>query len=228
MKKKISITESLKKIEIIASLNDEELRDIMHNIRIKTFNKNEIILIQEDINNYMFMVLDGEVKVTQTTEAGKEIILAMYHGGEFFGEMSLIDGMTVSATVTANKDCLIAILSKNDFYSLLYSQKKVLENLLKIFCSRIRSANETILLLNYNNASQRIKLLFLMLSKKYGKEEKDGTVLHIKLTHQEIANMTGMIRETVTKVIDKWKSDNEITVLKNRFIKLNQKFFKNI
>jgi len=217
--------ESLRKIQLFFSLSDEDLRLVSDKLFAKRFRKNEIILQEEDTNEYMYIILEGKVKVVQTTEDGKEILLALHQSGDSFGEMSLIDGKTSPATVVATENSVAAIVSKKDFYSLLETQKKVLNNLLLILCSRHRESWEKIQMLNHKNASHRVKILFLMLSDKYGeKSPEGGIVLNIKLTHQEIAEMTGMTRETVTRVIDKWQRDGEITVLKNKFIHLSTNF----
>ena len=218
----------LKKIPLFFSLSDEELHEISDIIVIKRFKKHEIILYEEDTNDYMYVILNGKVKVIQITEDGKEILLAMHESGEFFGEMSLIDGKTSPATVIVTEDSTIAIISRKDFYLLINTQKKVSKNLMLILCSRLRESWEKIQLLNLKNASQRIKILFLMLSDKYGKKTAEGVTLNIKLTHQEIADMTGMARETVTRVIDRWQKDGEINVLKEKFIHLSANFLQRI
>jgi CRP/FNR family transcriptional regulator len=122
------------------------------------------------------------------------------------------------------EDSSVAIISRQEFYSLIRAQQNVLDNLLLILCSRLRDSWEKIQLLNLKNASQRIKILFLMLSDRYGEKTAEGVTLNIKLTHQEIAEMTGMTRETVTRMIDKWQKDGEIIVLKNKFIHLSSHF----
>jgi CRP/FNR family transcriptional regulator len=176
----------------------------------------------------MYIILDGEAKVIQVTEDGKEIILAMHGTGDFFGELSIIDGKTAPASVVAMKHSITAIISKKDFFSLMVSQPKVLQKLLLILCTRFRESLGMIQMLNFNNALQRIKTLLLNLSDKYGEEEKEVTVIRIKLTHQNIAEMTGMTRETVTRAIDKLQKDGEITILKDRLIRLTQSFFAKI
>lgn len=218
--------ENFKKIQLFSSLTDEELHKITDRLVVKKFRKNEIILQVEDTNKYMYIILNGKTKVIQTTEDGKEILLAMHQSGEFFGEMSLIDGKTSPATVIATEDSTVAVISKEDFYSLVKTQKKVLDNLLLILCSRYRESWEKIQMLNLKNASQRIKILFFMLSDKYGEKTTEGVTLNVKLTHQEIADMAGMARETVTRVIDRWQRDGEISILKNKFIHLSANFLQ--
>lgn len=216
--------EHLKKIQLFTSLTDEELHQIKDKLSLKRYKKHEVILFEEDTTEYMYIILNGKIKVTQTTEDGKEILLAMHHSGEFFGEMSLIDGKTSPATVVAMEDSSVAIISRKEFFTLIRTQMKILDNLLLILCSRLRDAWEKIQLLNLKNASQRIKILFLMLSDRYGEKTDEGITLNIKLTHQEIAEMTGMTRETVTRMLDKWQKDGEIKVLKNKFIHLSSHF----
>ncbi len=215
---------SLKKIALFSSLTSDELHRLLENIVIKNFKKNEIILHEEHTSEFMYIILDGEAKVIQSTDTGKEIIMSVHQSGDFFGELSLIDGKTAPAAVCATKDSVTAIISKSHFYSLLLSQNKVLENLLKILCSRLRESMKKIQILNFNNAAQRIKMLFLMLAETFGEENEDGTVLKIKLIHQDIADMTGLTRETVTRILDKWRRSGEIQILKNKFILLKPEF----
>jgi CRP/FNR family transcriptional regulator, cyclic AMP receptor protein len=216
--------EGLKNNSLFFSLSAEELSDIRRKIIIKKIAKNEIILREEQTSEFMYIILDGAAKVVQTTDAGKEIIMTMHKSGDFFGELSLIDGKTAPAAVRATRDSLIAIISKREFFSLLLSQNKVLENLLRILCDRIRESMKKIQILNFNNAAQRIKMLFMMLSESHGEQVKEGTVLKIKLIHQDIADMTGLTRETVTRILDKWRKSGEIQILKNKYILLMPEF----
>ena len=214
----------LRNIKLFSSLSDEELYHISNKVFIEEFKKNEVILQEEDTNEYMYIILFGNAKVTQTTKDGKEIILSMHKSEDFFGEISLIDGKTSPATVTATDNSLVAIVSKKDFYSLIFNQNKVLENLLRILCSRLRDSWKRIELLNFKNATDRIKMIFLILSYDNGQKTDEGIVLNVKLTHQNIADMTGLTRETVTRILDKWQSSGEVTVLKNKLIRLNHTF----
>ncbi|RJR15620.1 MAG: Crp/Fnr family transcriptional regulator [Nitrospiraceae bacterium] len=216
----------LKKTEIFASLTDKEMEQVINKMVVKQFKKSETILYEEDTSEYMYIILLGKVKAVRTTEDGKEIILAMHKSGSFFGEMSLIDGKTAPASVIALEDSLIAIISRKDFFSIIFLHNKVTSNLLKILCSRLRRCWDTIQLLNFNNALHRTKMLLLMLIDDYGEKTAEGTTLHIKLTHQDISNMTGLTRESVTRVIDKLQKNKEIIILKNKFICMTPSFIK--
>jgi len=219
-------TDLIKRTQLFSSLTDPELDELINKMIVKQFKKNETILYEEDTNEYMYIILLGKVKVVRTTEDGKEIILAMHQSGSFFGEMSLIDGKTAPASVIATEDSLISIISKVDFSTIISSQSKITKNLLQILCDRLRKAYDTIQLLNFNNAAQRTKMLFLMLADEYGEKSPEGVILNVKLTHQDISDMTGLTRETVTRVIDKFVKSKEITILKDKYIRLGNNFLQ--
>ena len=215
---------SLKETALFSSLTSEELHQIRGKIVIKHFKKNQRILHEEDTNAFMYIIVEGAAKVVQTAGEGKEVMIAMHRAGDFFGELALIDGKTMPAAVLATRDSTIAIITKKDFYSILFQQNKVIENLLRILSSRLRESMKKNQLLTFNNAGQRVKMLFLMLSESYGERTEEGTVLKIRLIHQHIADMTGLTRETVTRVLDKWQKSGDVTILKNRFILLRTEF----
>lgn len=222
----INLTDLLKRIELLASLTDEELRLISSRFIIKKIKKGEVILHEEDTNNFMYMILSGKLKIVQTTGEGKEIILAIHQSGQFFGEISLIDGKTSPATVMAAEDSLIILVARKDFHDLLISHRKVLYNLLQIMCARLRDSWDKLKILTLKDPAERIRLLFLMLSLHNGKKTPEGTLLNTKLTHQNIADMTGLTRETVTRILNKWQNSGKITILGNKFIRLNSDFMK--
>lgn len=214
----------LKDIALFSSLADKELNQIRAHITLRDFKKNETILHEEETIEFMYIIINGKVKASRVGRDGKEAILSMHGPGEFFGELSLIDGRTTPAAVVAVENSIVAFISKDHFYSLLYTQRKILENLLKILCSRLREAWQKIEMMNFSDASQRLKMLLNMLAETYGDKTSEGTVLRVKLIHQDLADMTGLTRETVTRVLDKWKKTGEIKILEGKFIRLNPEF----
>ena len=215
----------LKNIALFSSLSNTELHQIREHIILREFKKNQIILGEEETSQFMYIIIRGKVKISRLGKEGKETILSIHDAGEFFGELALIDGKTTPAGVVAVENSTVAIISKNHFHSLLFTQQKVLENLLQILCSRLREAWQKIEMMNFSDASQRLKMLLNMLAETYGDKTSEGTVLRVKLIHQDMADMTGLTRETVTRVLDKWKKTGEIKILEGKFIRLNPEFY---
>ena len=91
----------LKTVTLFQGLTDEELATVASRFREREYVKHEIVFHEEDTGNYMYIVQEGRVKVSRLLPNGKEMILAFHETGEYFGEMSLIDGGTSPATVTS-------------------------------------------------------------------------------------------------------------------------------
>jgi len=208
----------LENIHLFRGLTRPELDKVRERIAIKRFKKNEIILSEEDTNKYMYVILKGRVRAVQATEEGREIVLGMHSTGEMFGEISLIDENTVPASVIAATDSLVATISREVFVEWLHTRPKILDNLLDMLCRRLRESMERIRMLNMNNASQRIQMLFMKLIRDYGEKQGEAYLLKLKLTHNEIANMTGLTRETVTRIMKRWKSEGLLLAKGGTFV----------
>lgn len=216
----------LKKAHLFSDLTDEELAAIAGHVTIREFRKGQVILFEEDTNKYMYSVLEGEVKVFSTTEDGKDSIVAFHGAGESFGEVSLIDQQTTPATVAAVEKSLLLIIGRSDFFDILLSQPKVMNRLLLLLTGRLRHSWSQIRLLHFKDATNKIMASIKVMADERGEECADGVLLKLRLTHQNIADMTGLTRETVTRVVDKWKKSGLISLDENRHLLLSSKFFE--
>jgi CRP/FNR family transcriptional regulator len=203
---------NLRKMQLFSSLNDAEIGEVVGKITVRNYRKDEVILLEGDTSSYMYLVLAGWVKVVQTTKDGKEIIRAIHAAGDSFGELSLLDYETSPADVVAMKDTSAAIISKDNFLKIIHTQEKVLDNLIRMFCMRLRYLWERVQMVNFKNSEQRLSMLFQQLSATHGEPIEGGILLNIRLTHQTLASMTGLCRETVTRTLDALKKDKCIKI----------------
>jgi CRP-like cAMP-binding protein len=97
------------------------------------------IVKEGEVGNCMYIIFRGEVKIHK----GQKLI-AVLGENNFFGELSLLDAETRSATVTALKDCILFHIDQDPFYDLIESRPEVVKSIMKILCQRLRSANEKI------------------------------------------------------------------------------------
>ena len=216
----------LRRIAFLSDLPAEEIAAIASRVRLATYRRGEVILHEEDTNAFMYMVLQGEVKVFHTTEDGREAIVAFHGTGDSFGEISLIDQQVTPATVAAMEDSLVALVSKADFFDILTSRPKVLHTLLATLTGRLRHAWSQIRMLHGKDAARRVRALLQGLLEKRGEQTPEGMRLTLRLTHQNIADMTGLTRETVTRVIDRWKQEGWIEVDDSRHMLFHHAFFE--
>ncbi len=220
------VFENLKQMQMFSSLTEADIATFIGKIMIKRFRKNQTVLFEDESNAYMYMLLSGKVKVVQAMEDGKESIRAIHKTGDSFGELSLLDCKTAPAMVVAMEDTTAAIISRENFFTILYNQRRVLDNLLQMFCFRLRDSWERFQMVNFKNAAQRVVMLLHQQSCENSEKTAGGILLNDRLTHQIIADMVSLNRETVTRVIDKLQKDGAITVRKDKKIVLHPPFFK--
>lgn len=216
----------LEQTQLFSDLTADERSSVTGHIAIREFQKGQVILFEEDANKYMYSVLSGEVKVFHTTEEGKESIVAFHGVGESFGEVSLIDQQAIPATVVALERSLVLIIGRDDFFELIRTQPKVMHKLLLLLTGRLRLAWNQVRMLHFKDASYRIMTSIKDLSMERGEPVPEGVLLKMRLTHQNIADMTGLTRETVTRIIDKWKKKGLLSLDENRHMLVSHKVFE--
>lgn len=224
---KISTNEILKRIPFLAILSDGELTEVERSIPVKHFSKNDVILLEDNTPNFMYVVYTGRVKVVQTSIDGKEHILAIHKQGDFFGEMALLDGKTAPASVVSMEDADIGLISKEVFETHLLSKGKVVKQLNSMLCSRLREAWLKIKVLSFADAEQKLRAVLKLLGDQVGINDMRGRIIPLRMTHQDIADYASVSRETVTRIIDRLTKDEEVEVLSNKNILLKPPFFKN-
>ena len=209
----------IRRVPLFATLSEDEFKSLEPIFQVKPYRKGQIIFLEEETGNYMYIVLAGKVKVTKTTISGKETILAIHQAGDFFGEMALLDGKTSPATVSAMEDCRIAAIHHNDFQRQLMSNEKVVRQIIQVLCSRLRQVWSQVQELSYATADDRIRAGILQLSRKHGVQDARGIIINLKITHQELAELVGTSRETVTRTLARLQKKG-ILQLENRRIVL--------
>jgi CRP/FNR family transcriptional regulator len=213
----------IRRVPLFATLSEVEFKTLENIFQIKTYRKNQVIFMEEETGNYMYIVLAGKVKVTKATSGGKETILAIHQPGDFFGEMALLDGKTSPATVSAMEDCRIATIYHSDFQRLLMSNEKVVRQIIQVLCTRLRQVWSQVQDLSYRTADDRIRAGILQLSRKHGVQDARGIIINLKITHQELAELVGTSRETVTRTLARLQKKGVLQLDNRRIILLKPK-----
>ena len=207
----------LKEVAIFSNLPDSEMESVARMFKERRYKKNEIIFVEEDTGKYMYIIKEGRVKVSRILPNGRETILAFHEAGEFFGEMALIDGETAPANVTALVSTTILFIDSRDFGSLL-DNPQVNRALLKMLSKRCRDAWAQISVLAFHHADARIRAALYLLCKERGNETEKGVRINFQLTHRDLAEVAGISRETVTRVLGQLQNVALLTVEKGHFL----------
>ena len=189
----------LQSVPIFSDLSPSDLNKIAERMIRRTYTKGQMILLEDDLGQTFFVLGGGSVKITRLSDDGREVILAMLGESDFFGEMSLLDGAGRSANVVALESSEVLTLARNDFLEILQEYPKISISLLEELTQRIRKSDQQIESLSLSDVEQRIGITLIRLAEELG-TIKHGTVKINDLPYQQdIANMAGTSRETVSR-----------------------------
>lgn len=191
----------LREVPIFSELGDEQVGTIMEMTVRRTFQKNTMIVIEEDSADTLYIIDKGSVKITRLNDEGREVILAILGSSEFFGEMALLDGQGRSANVMALDDTVMYTLTRRDFLDVLNRFPSISIQLLREMTSRLRKSDQQIKSLSLSDAEHRIGIALHRIAEDMGIFKLGQVVIKRLPYQQDIANMAGTSRETVSRML---------------------------
>jgi len=215
---------TLEKIPLFTCLRDDERSRLEKVITRKSYKKNSVILMEDDAKNYMYVIFSGQIKVVRMNPDGKEQILVIRKRGDFFGEMTLLDGKAQPATIVAKENATVGLLSKSDFDTFFMHNETVLKQIISLLCERLRESWMVLRLLSVSDAETRVRAVLTHISSIYGIKDLRGVIIPLKLTHKEIAEFAALTRETVSRLLSRLSEAGEIEILDNKNILLRSSF----
>ena len=197
----MSKTDHLRNVPIFTDLSDSDLNRIASKMVSRDYEKGQMILLEESTGETFFIITSGTVKVTRLSDDGREVILALLGGSDFFGEMSLLDGEGRSANIVANEDAEVMTLSRRDFLEYLETYPKIAIALLEELAVRLRKSDQQIESLSLSDSEQRIGITLIRLAEERGTIKRGDVTVQNLPYQQDIANMAGTSRETVSRTL---------------------------
>lgn len=210
--------ELIRGVDLFSALEDEQLELLAQMAVTRNYARGETILHEDDVANQSFFIIaKGQVKVFITGIEGREAILALLNEGEFFGEMSLLDSDPRSASVKAVEPSQLVTIKRDDFLAELRRFPELAMSLLKEMSKRLRKANKQISSLALMTVFGRIAATLLQIMEEQGVRTrmKDGSfvvAIHNRPSQQQLADMSGTTRETVSRVLSHLQKKGSIAV----------------
>jgi len=195
----------LKKIPILAELGPEALARLAERIQLREVRRREVVYLPGDPGNSMFIVNGGRIKISKVTRDGKALTLNYCGPSEVFGETCLIEGGPREEMAEAMENSMITELERGDVEKLLQNHAHFGFQLTRILAGRRRELENKLETLVFRDVTSKLAELLLNLAEEYGVEDSRGTMVALKITHQELANLIGSTRETVSLTLSQFK-----------------------
>ena len=189
---------------LFRELDTEERNALFARIHLRAYAPGEIIFLMGAAGESMMAVLSGNIRISVPSRDGKEIVLAILHPGEVFGEIALLDGRERTADAAAAVACHLAILERRDVFAFLDRYPKIWPKLAEVLCGRLRNTDQHIAELALLQVPRRLAKTML----RFASQEPGGTARQfwqVHLSQRELGNICGTSRETINKCLGVWQ-----------------------
>jgi CRP-like cAMP-binding protein len=165
----------------------------------RTHPANRVILLENDWGGSVYFILSGWAKIRTYNMDGKEVTLNILGKGELFGEMAALDEVPRSTDVITLTSTTIGSIPAQDFVQLMHTEPLAGVMLARLMAKRLRQVNRR-LRLRESDSQSRVADTILFLAEGQGKVRQQGTEIP-NLPHRELSSLSGLARETVTRVL---------------------------
>lgn len=171
----------------------------------------QAIYFEGDPADRLYLIAMGKVKLTRNAASGREVLLDILRGGEYFGNLSILSGQGYAETAMAQTDCCILYISAQNFEKILNRHPDVTMKVLKAVGQRLEESREIIKQLSLYTVEQRIASALVRLASKLGEQKQQGVLIQLPFSRQDLAAMTGTTVETVSRVMSRFSGEGLIS-----------------
>lgn len=209
----------LKKIKIFSDLPQDLLEVVSNLIKTRTYEKGEIIFSEGSPGEAFYFLYSGRVKASKLFPGGQEIIICTLGTGDIFAEVTLLkkdQPYPVTATALAKSE--VGFIFNKDLEELLKNNSNMALELIRLQNEKLLEAHYRIRNMGYTDVSARVISILKTMSDNFGKKTEEGIVINFELSRQDLANIAGTTRETVSRIISGLKNQGIIGFQGKRII----------
>lgn len=203
--------ECLFAMDLFCDLSPADRAVFEQQTELRTCRKGQILYSQEDRAEVLFLLKRGRVQLYRLTPSGKRLELAVIEPGAFFGEMPLVGETLRHTFAEATEDSLICVMSRSDITRLMRERSEVALRMIEVLSRRLALCEARLEELAYRSVQARIAAVLLRLSQGRSGEP-------VLITHQELGDMIGALRESVTKILDDFQRAELVELSRGRII----------
>lgn len=210
------LTGFLAGVPLFANLSDRSLNMLARGCRFKEVEPGEALFFQADESEAAFVVKSGKVSIVLNSPDGREMVINRMHRGDLFGELGLLTKKPRSTSAIAHSKCELLMMPREVFLDVLEHEPHLALRMLELTASRLQMSGKRESALAFLDAQARLSSLLLELEKH---EEKG----YVTISQEELAQHTGLIRQTVAKALGKWRRAGWLITGRGRILILNRK-----
>ena len=201
---------------IFDGCGEYELQKLAGDCRLRTIPKGSVVFFQADPGDALYLVISGSIAILLNSPDGRELLINEVRAGDYFGELSIITGQPRSASAVAREKSELLVLPASAFLQVLSDQPQIVRRLLELTSQRLSASSEREAALAFLDATGRIVRTLLQL------DEENIDKGYMTLSQDELAQRTGMTRQTVARILGRWRRAGWLLTGRGRIMLLNR------
>jgi CRP/FNR family transcriptional regulator, nitrogen oxide reductase regulator len=201
----LRLREHLKKVELFEGLSDAQIEQIIHSGVEQIIQAESFLFFQGDPAEKLYLIIEGKIKLTQITPEGQQVILRYTGPGDAIAIIALLSGIDYPVTAESTEESMVIAWDKERLDQFMELYPRISNNALKILANQTREFQDRIRELSTEKVERRIARALLRLVRQIGKKSREGVVLDMNLSRQDVAEMTGSSLFTVSRTLSKWE-----------------------
>ncbi|HSI74454.1 MAG TPA: response regulator [Lunatimonas sp.] len=186
-----------------------ELKKLSENRTRRIFRKKELIYMEGQNPNHLFYILKGQIKTFKVNSFGKELITDIHAEGNFLGYVPLLEDKPYNENAEAMEEVEVAVIPKADFLSMVYSNKDVVYEIIKMLSNNLEEMENRLLDIAYQSVRQRVAATLLKIDKQHTGNYGD---LVIAIARKDISSMVGTTTESLNRTLADFKDEGLIEI----------------
>ena len=203
-------------VYIFSTLKEEDFRKISEVIVTRKYKKGQILFFEGDVEDKLYIVNKGKIKVYRYNKEGREQILYILSDGEFIGDMSLLKKGKFQFNAEALEDTYICTIAKDDFDRIITENPEITLKVLEVLHDRLMDLENLIQNLSTKDVEVRIASMLKSFAKDYGVKDEQGIIIDLPLNREEMANYIGVTRETISRKLTALQDEDIIELVGNK------------
>lgn len=192
-------------VNIFEGLSPADVEQLSSQFQLRSLDDNVFLFHEDETATNFYLLLEGQVKIQQTTAEGHEVILHILGPGNVIGALPTLGEGTYPASALSLGQVLIAFTSAEQFQAILDAYPLVTKNLLRFATRVVQTSHNKIRELSTERVERRIARALSRLASQLGRQTEEGILLDFPLSRQDLAEMTGTTVFTVSRTLKAWE-----------------------
>jgi CRP-like cAMP-binding protein len=204
-------------ISLFTTLDEKSLRLLAQASRFQHVKKGDVLFFRAEPSEFAYVVQRGEISIVLSSSDGRDIVINQMRPADIFGELGILTGRPRSTSAIAHVDSHVLAIHSQTFLRVLDSEPGLARRILQITAERLQTSGKREEALAFLDAQARLARLLLELD---AQEREKG---YVTISQEELAQHTGLIRQTVAKALGKWRRAGWLITGRGRILILNRK-----